>query len=79
MLRGVKDSDSFGPGSSKRRITLLEGQEIVARSKEILVTKEREACFSSPTSFARHVHLTTQPKEDFDVRTMVVFFFVDYE
>jgi len=73
----VKDSDSSGPGSSKRRIILLEGQKIAARSKDIFVTKEREACFSSPTSFARHVHLTTQPKEDFDVRTMVVFFFVD--
>jgi len=75
----VKDNDSSGPGSSRRRIILLEGQEIAARSKEIFVTKEREACFSFPTSFARHVHLTTQLKEDFDIRTMVVFFFVDYQ
>ena len=44
---GVKDSDSSGPGSSRRRIILSEGQEIAARSKEILVTKEREACFPS--------------------------------
>jgi len=42
----VKDSVSFGPGSSRRRIILLEGQEIVARSKEILVTKEREGLVS---------------------------------
>jgi len=79
VLRGEKDSVSFGPGSSRRGIILLKGQKIAARSKEIFVTKEREACFLSPTSFARHVHLTTQPKEDFDVRTMVVFFFVDYK
>jgi len=46
-LMGVKDSDSSGPGSSRRRIILSEGQDIAARSKEILVTKEREVCFPS--------------------------------
>jgi len=54
---------------------LLEGQKIAARSKEIFATKEREACFASPTSFTRHVHLTTQPKEDPTSEHMVVFFF----
>jgi len=47
VLRGVKDSDNSGPGSSRRRIIPLEGQEIAARSKEIFVTKERETCLCS--------------------------------
>ena len=78
VLRGVKDNDSSGPGSSRRRIILSEGQEITTRNKEVFVTKEREAC-SHPNKLCKTCVPDHLAKGGFDVRTMVVFFFVDYQ
>jgi len=49
----VKDSVSFGPSSSRRRIILLEGQGIVARSKEILVTQRERGLFLIPNKLCK--------------------------